>query len=68
MTSIPHLGQINAVPIALALDAAGVDPATHDNLPWHMREDIAAARADGRIVARYVVRYGDPECYIVRRG
>lgn len=63
-----HLGQINAMPSSLALDAAGVSAETHTTLTWHERPEIERAMAEGRLVAEFVVRYGDPACYVVRKA
>lgn len=71
-TAIPHLGQIDASPTQAVIARAAriVGPRVHDGthtvLTWHDRADIARASAEGRLVAKFVVRYGDPDCYVAR--
>lgn len=64
---VRELGLMSAHPSAAVLEAAGADAATHEVLTWPYRSDIAAAYRQGRVVARFKVRSGDPECVVVRR-
>ena len=66
LRAIPHIGSVNAGPEALA--RAGVDPTTHEVRLWHEGDRaLDALVASGRVIARFYVRYGDPECFIARR-
>lgn len=60
------LGFINVWPSWKIYQAAGVNEHTHELLTWHHPKEIAEAIVEGRIVAEFKVRPGDPSCFVAR--